>query len=214
MITINGQKMGKSLGNFINLEEFFSGSHDLLERAYRPMTVRFFILQAHYRSPLDFSNDALQAAEKGLRKLFNAITTLQSLKASSESTVDIKALEEKCYKAMNDDFNTPILIAHLFEAVRIVNSAKVGDEQLKKENIHQLNQLFETFVFNILGLQEDQANKGNDLTKEVMKIILQLRGNAKANKDWTSADLIREELKKLNIEVRDGSDGSSWEVKN
>ena len=214
MITINGQKMGKSLGNFINLEEFFSGSHDLLEQAYNPMTVRFFILQAHYRSPLDFSNDALQAAEKGMSKLLNATTTLQSLKASAESTVDIKALEEKCYKAMNDDFNTPILIAHLFEAVRIVNSAKAGDEQLTKEDIQQLNQLFDTFVFNILGLQEDLDSKGNDLTKEVMNIILQLRGNAKANKDWTSADLIRDELKKLNIEVRDGSDGSSWEVKN
>jgi cysteinyl-tRNA synthetase len=115
---------------------------------------------------------------------------------------------------MNDDFNTPILIAHLFEAVRIVNSAKAGDEQLKKEDIQQLNQLFDTFVFNILGLQEDQDAKGNDLTKEVMNIILHLRENAKANKDWTSADLIRDELKKLNIEVRDGSDGSSWEVKN
>jgi cysteinyl-tRNA synthetase len=178
------------------------------------MTVRFFILQAHYRSPLDFSNDALQAAEKGMSKLLNATTTLQSLKANTESTVDIKVLEEKCYKAMNDDFNTPILIAHLFEAVRIVNSAKTGDEQLTKEDIQQLNQLFDTFVFNILGLQEDQDTKGNDLTKEVMNIILQLRGNAKANKDWTSADLIRDELKKLNIEVRDGSDGSSWEVKN
>ena len=163
---------------------------------------------------MDFSNDALQAAEKGMSKLLNATTTLQSLKASAESTVDINALEEKCYKAMNDDFNTPILIAHLFEAVRIVNSAKAGDEQLKKEDIQQLNQLFDTFVFNILGLQENQDTKGNDLTKEVMNIILQLRGNAKANKDWISADLIRDELKKLNIEVRDGSDGSSWEVKN
>jgi cysteinyl-tRNA synthetase len=163
---------------------------------------------------LDFSNDALQAAEKGMSKLLNATTTLQSITASKDSSVDIKALEEKCYKAMNDDFNTPILIAHLFEAVRIVNSAKAGDEQLNEEDIQQLNQLFDTFIFNILGLQEDQDTKGNDLTKEVMNIILQLRGNAKANKDWTSADLIRDELKKLNIEIRDGSDGSSWEVKN
>ena len=149
-----------------------------------------------------------------MSKLLNATTTLQSLKASAKSTVDIKDLEEKCYKAINDDFNTPILIAHLFEAVRIVNSAKAVEEQLTKEDIQQLNQLFDTFVFNILGLQDDQDTKGNDLTKEVMNIILQLRGNAKANKDWTSADLIRDELKKLNIEVRDGSDGSSWEVKN
>ena len=178
------------------------------------MTVRFFILQAHYRSPLDFSNDALQAAEKGMSKLLNATTTLQSLKASTKSTVDINTLEENCYKAMNDDFNTPILIAHLFEAVRIVNSAKAGDVLLKKEDIQQLNKLFEIFVFNILGLQKDQDTKGNDLTNEVMDIILQLRRNAKDNKDWTTADLIRDELKKLNIEVRDASDGSSWEVKN
>ena len=205
--------MGKSLGNFINLEEFFSGNHDLLERAYSPMTVRFFILQAHYRSPLDFSNDALQAAEKGMNKLLNAAASLQSLTASDQSSVDTKGLEDKCYKAMNDDFNTPILIAHLFEAVRIVNSAKAGTEQINQEDIENLNRLFDTFVFSILGLQEDQETKGNDLTKEVMNIILQLRGNAKANKDWASADLIRDELKKLNIEVRDGSDGSSWEVK-
>jgi cysteinyl-tRNA synthetase len=178
------------------------------------MTVRFFILQAHYRSPLDFSNDALQAAEKGMNKLLNAAATLKSLNSSANSSVDIKALEDKCFKAMNDDFNTPILIAHLFEAVRIVNSAKAGTEQINQEDIKSLNRLFDTFVFNILGLQEDQDTKGNDLTKEVMNIILQLRRNAKANKDWTSADLIRDELKKLNIEVRDGSDGSSWEVKN
>ena len=163
---------------------------------------------------LDFSNDALQAAEKGMSKLLNATTTLQSLKASTKSTVDINTLEENCYKAMNDDFNTPILIAHLFEAVRIVNSAKAGDVLLKKEDIQQLNKLFEIFVFNILGLQKDQDTKGNDLTNEVMDIILQLRRNAKDNKDWTTADLIRDELKKLNIEVRDGSDGSSWELKN
>jgi cysteinyl-tRNA synthetase len=213
MITINGQKMGKSLGNFINLEEFFSGSHDLLERAYGPMTVRFFILQAHYRSPLDFSNEALQAAEKGMNKLLNATTSVQSLNANTESSVGTKDLEEKCYKAMNDDFNTPILIAHLFEAVRIVNSAKAGTEQVNEKDIETLKRLFDTFVFTILGLKEDQETKGNDLTKEVMNIILQLRGNAKANKDWASADLIRDELKKLNIEVRDGSEGSSWEVK-
>jgi cysteinyl-tRNA synthetase len=213
MITINGQKMGKSLGNFINLEQFFGGTHELLERAYNPMTVRFFILQAHYRSPLDFSNEALQAAEKGLSKLLTAKSTLQTLEPHAKSSVDISQLEAKCYEAMNDDFNTPILIAHLFEAVRIINSAKAGSETLMAEDIHQLKQCYDTFVEQILGLKEEQATNTNDLTKEIMDIVLKLRTQAKANKDWTSADLIRDELKKLNIEVRDGSEGSTWEIK-
>jgi len=213
MITINGQKMGKSLGNFINLEQFFSGNHDLLQKAYNPMTVRFFILQAHYRSPLDFSNEALQAAEKGLTKLLKAKTTLQSLEPNTTSTVDISQLEEKCYEAMNDDFNTPILIAHLFEAVRIINSTKAGSESLMAQDIQHLKQCYDTFVEHILGLKEEQSTNTNDLTKEIMDIVLKLRTQAKANKDWTSADLIRDELKKLNIEVRDGSEGSTWEIK-
>ena len=212
MITINGQKMGKSLGNFINLEEFFSGSHDLLERAYKPMAVRFFILQAHYRSPLDFSNDALQAAEKGLAKLLNAKKTITQLKESSKSTVDVLSLQKDCYQAMNDDFNTPILIAHLFEAVRIINCAKARTEELTKEDIKVLSDVFDTFVTTILALKEEEESN-NDLSNDIMDIILQIRSSAKSNKDWTTADLIRDELKKLNIEVRDGSEGSSWEIK-
>jgi cysteinyl-tRNA synthetase len=212
MITINGQKMGKSLGNFINLEEFFSGSHDLLERAYKPMTVRFFILQAHYRSPLDFSNDALQAAEKGLAKLLNAEKTITKLKESSKSTVDVLSLQKDCYQAMNDDFNTPILIAHLFEAVRIINCGKAGTEDLTKEDIKVLSEIFDTFVSTILALKKEEESN-NDLSNDIMDIILQIRSSAKSNKDWTTADLIRDELKKLNIEVRDRSEGSSWEIK-
>ena len=212
MITINGQKMGKSLGNFINLEEFFSGSHDLLERAYKPMTVRFFILQAHYRSPLDFSNDALQAAEKGLAKLLNAKKTITQLKENSKSTVDVLSLQKDCYQAMNDDFNTPILIAHLFEAVRIINCGKAGTEDLTKEDIKVLSEIFDTFVSTILALKKEEESN-NDLSNDIMDIILQIRSSAKSNKDWTTADLIRDELKKLNIEVRDRSEGSSWEIK-
>jgi cysteinyl-tRNA synthetase len=212
MITINGQKMGKSLGNFINLEEFFSGSHDLLERAYKPMTVRFFILQAHYRSPLDFSNDALQAAEKGLAKLLNAKKTITKLKESWKSTVDVLSLQKDCYQAMNDDFNTPILIAHLFEAVRIINCGKAGTEDLTKEDIKVLSEIFDTFVSTILALKKEEESN-NDLSNDIMDIILQIRSSAKSNKDWTTADLIRDELKKLNIEVRDRSEGSSWEIK-
>ena len=214
MITINGQKMGKSLGNAVNLEQFFTGNHDLLERAYTPMTIRFFILQAHYRSTVDFSNEALQAAEKGMAKLMNAYETLEGLTTSDSSTYDVAALKDKCYTAMNDDFNTPILISHLFDGVRIINSVKDGTEQLSANDLADLKQLFQTFVTHILGLKSTKEDAGNDLTNEVMDIVLQLRSKAKENKDWDSADLIREELNKLNIQVKDGKDGSSWELKN
>jgi len=213
MITVDGKKMGKSLGNFINLEEFFNGSHEKLERAYTPMTIRFFILQAHYRSTVDFSNDALQAAEKGFTKLMNAMVTLVKISASDTSTYDVSALQEKCYVAMDDDFNTPILIAHLFDGVRIINSIKDGTESLNASDLEQLKTLFNTFVTDILGLISTKESSGNDLTNEVMELILQLRGNAKKTKDFGTADLIRDELDKVGIQIKDGRDGSSWEVK-
>ena len=214
MITINGQKMGKSLGNALNLEQFFTGNHKLLERAYTPMTIRFFILQAHYRSTVDFSNDALQSAEKGMAKLMNAYETLESLTASDSSTYDVAKLKNKCYAAMNDDFNTPILISHLFDGVRVINSVKDGTEHLNAGDLADLKKLFQTFTTDILGLKSNKKEAGNDLTNEVMEIVLQLRSMAKENKDWDSADLIRDELNKLNIQVKDDKDGSSWELKN
>jgi cysteinyl-tRNA synthetase len=214
MITVDGKKMGKSLGNFINLEEFFTGDHKKLEQAYTPMTIRFFILQAHYRSTVDFSNTALQAAEKGFIKLMNAIETLDKLTASESSTYDVNELEEKCYSAMDDDFNTPILIAHLFDGVRIINSVKDGKENLSSSDLDKLKALFNTFVLDVLGLISAKEKSGNDLTNEVMEVVLKLRGNAKSTKDFTTADLIREELNKLNIQVKDGRDGSSWELNN
>ena len=214
MITINGQKMGKSLGNAVNLEQFFTGNHDLLERAYTPMTIRFFILQAHYRSTVDFSNESLQAAEKGMTKLMNAFESLEGLTASDSSTYDVSDLKDKCYAAMNDDFNTPILISHLFDGVRIINSVKDGTEQLSIVDLADLKQLFQTFITDILGLKSNKEKAENDLTNEVMDILLQLRSKAKENKDWDSADLIRDELNKLNIQIKDGKDGSSWELKN
>ena len=214
MITVDGKKMGKSLGNFINLEEFFTGSHAKLERAYTPMTIRFFILQAHYRSTVDFSNDALQAAEKGFTKLMNAMETLQSLTPSETSTYNVEELEKKCYAAMNDDFNTPILIAHLFDGVRIINSVKDGKESLKTTDLEKLKSLFNTFVTDILGLISAKESSGNNLTDEVMDLVLQLRGNAKKNKDFSTADLIRDELNKAGIQIKDSREGSSWEVKN
>ena len=213
MITVDGKKMGKSLGNFINLEEFFTGSHDKLERAYAPMTIRFFILQAHYRSTVDFSNEALQAAEKGFTKLMNAMETLGQISASENSTYDVNALQEKCYTAMNDDFNTPILIAHLFDGVRIINSVKDGKESLNAADLEQLKTIFNTFITDILGFISHKESNTNDLTNEVMELVLQLRGNAKKSKDFDTADLIRDELDKVGIQIKDGREGSSWEVK-
>ena len=214
MITVDGKKMGKSLGNFINLEEFFTGSHTKLERSYTPMCIRFFILQAHYRSTVDFSNEALQAAEKGFSKLMNALETLGKLSASENSTYNVNELEEKCYAAMDDDFNTPILIAHLFDGVRIINSVKDGKESLNATDLEKMKYLFTTFVTDILGFISAKESSENDLTNGVMELVLKLRENAKANKDFDSADLIREELSKLNIQVKDGREESSWKVKN
>ena len=214
MITVDGKKMGKSLGNFINLEEFFTGKHKKLERAYTSMTIRFFILQAHYRSTIDFSNDALQAAEKGFTKLMNAMETLAQLKAAGSSTYDVNTLEQKCYAAMDDDFNTPILIAHLFDGVRIINSVKDGKESLTAADLDKLNSIFKTFVTDILGLVAGKENSGNDLTAELMQLVLKLRANAKENKDFDTADLIRDELNKAGIEIKDSREGSSWELKN
>jgi cysteinyl-tRNA synthetase len=213
MITVDGKKMGKSLGNFINLEEFFTGSHAKLEQAYTPMTIRFFILQAHYRSTVDFSNEALQAAEKGFTKLMNAMETLGQISASENSTYDVNLLQEKCYTAMNDDFNTPILIAHLFDGVRIINSVKDGKESLNAADLEQLKTIFNTFITDILGFISHNESSGNDLTNEVMELVLQLRGNAKKSKDFDTADLIRNELDKVGIQIKDGREGSSWEVK-
>ena len=213
MITVDGKKMGKSLGNFINLEEFFTGDHSKLERAYSPMTIRFFILQAHYRSTIDFSNEALKAAEKGFTKLMNAMETLEDIKDSKISTYDVKKLEENFYAAMDDDFNTPILIAHLFEGVRVINSAKDGKESLNHSDLEQLKDLYKTFVTDILGLVSIKEISKNNLTNELMELILKLRGHAKKNKDFNTADFIREELNKSGIQIKDSREATSWEVK-
>ena len=213
MITIDGKKMGKSLGNFINLEEFFNGTHAKLDRAYSPMTIRFFILQAQYRSTVDFGNEALQAAEKGFTKLMNAMETLENLKNSDSSTYDINELEKNCYAAMDDDFNTPILIAHLFDGVRIINSVKDGKESLSASDLSKMQKLFSDFVTDILGLIASKESGGNNLTEEVMELVLKLRGNAKKNKDFSTADLIRDELDKAGIQIKDSREGSNWEIK-
>ncbi len=216
MITINGQKMGKSLGNFITLREFFSGEHKALEKAYSPMTIRFFILQAHYRSTLDFSNEALMAAEKGLKRLLQALETLQSLKASDKSTVSVEGIEEKCHQAMCDDFNSPIAIAHLFDAVRIINSVNDKTDTLSANDLTHLKTIFQSFVVDILGLKPEAAStsgKSDETLKGVMQLVLDLRQQARSQKDFATSDKIRDDLAALNIAVKDSKDGASWELK-
>ena len=213
MITINGQKMARSLGNFITLDQLFSGDHPALEKAYSPMTIRFFILQAHYRSTIDFSNEALQAAEKGFQKLMKAIESLSKLKPSDHSNVDISKLKEKCYEALDDDLNSPVLLSHLFEGVRIVNSIIDGSEKTDASGLESLKELFNTFVFEILGLKDESASIGDDkLTGELMKIIIELRQTAKINKDWSTSDKIRNELNKIGVKLKDKKDGADWEI--
>jgi len=213
MITIDGKKMGKSLGNFINLEEFFSGKHAKLDKAFSPMTIRFFILQAHYRSTLDFGNDALKAAEKGLAKLMDAIEALSEIQTKGKSTFDVQELEKKCYDAINDDFNTPILIAHLFEGVKLINLLKSNKASLNNNDLILLKSIFDIFANEVLGLKKESQQKSDDFTNEIMDVILKLRKHAKMNKDFITADLIRDELDGLGIQINDSRDGSSWQIK-
>jgi len=215
MITINGTKMGKSLGNFITLNEFFSGDHASLTQAYTPMTIRFFILQAHYRSTLDFSNEALQASQKGFERLMAAVDSLAKIAASDSSSVDIDSLQAKCYAAINDDFNTPILIAHLFDTVKIINSLVAGKETINAEDLEKLKTLIDVFVFQILGLKsEHQAAAGgeDEAFHKAVDLLLQLRSDAKQNKDWAMCDKIRDELKAIGFVVKDTADGAEWEL--
>ena len=220
MITINGQKMGKSLGNFITLDEFFAGSHkdkdgkEMLDKAYSPMTIRFFILQAHYRSTVDFGNEALQAAEKGFAKLMEAYKALDRISPADKSDKsDVSGLRQLCYDAMNDDFATPTVISHLFEAAKTINGAADGKLKLSKADIDELRWLFDTFLFDILGMRDEAAEAGNgNLVDGLMHIILDIRAAAKANKDWATSDRLRDALKELGITVKDGKDGATYQL--
>ncbi|HSV88634.1 MAG TPA: cysteine--tRNA ligase [Bacteroidales bacterium] len=214
MITINGQKMGKSLGNFITLREFFSGKHNELEHSFNPMTIRFFILQAHYRSTLDFSNEALKASDKGLKRLLEAHETLRKIKPSEQSTVDVKMVGKKCYAALNDDFNSPLAIAHLFDVVRIINSVTEKNESLSEADLAELKATFDTFIIEILGLKTEAGSNNEKLQGVVdglMQMIIDFRQEARQQKDWGASDRIRENLAKLNISVNDGKEGTTWD---
>ncbi|HHU46564.1 MAG TPA: cysteine--tRNA ligase [Bacteroidales bacterium] len=213
MITINGQKMGKSLGNFITLNEFFTGNHALLEKKYSPMTIRFFLLQAHYRGTLDFSNEALIAAEKGMNKLYAAFETLSRLKINDTPTEKAHLdWVERCYEAMNDDFNSPKVIAELFEATRLINLAQQGAIHFNHEEITEFKRNFELFFFDILGMKRENAENNNqDLVEQLMQLILQIRQQAKTDKNWEIADAIRQQLNTIGITVKDTKEGATWE---
>lgn len=211
MITIGGQKMGKSLGNFITLEQFFTGEHPLLSKAFSPMTIRFFILQAQYRSTVDFSSEALEAAEKGLERLLEGYERLQKLTASDKSTVDTAGLREKCEAAMNDDLNTPIAISHLFEAVKSINQVYDGKAAISEADLSELKSVFTLFVEDLLGLQTSGEEQGNtDAYKKAVDLLLNIRLEAKNNKDWAMSDKIRNELTALGFEIKDTKDGFEW----
>jgi len=213
MITINGQKMGKSLGNFITLGEFFTGGHALLTKAFSPMTIRFFILQAHYRSTVDFSSEALEASEKGLERLMEGYARLLKLKASDHSSVDISGLRKKCEEAMSDDLNTPIVISHLFDSLRLINSVHDGKATINREDLTELQSVFNLYLNDLLGLVSE-VDGANDLKayEKAVDLLLNIRLQAKQNKDWATSDKIRDELTTLGFQVKDTKDGFEWSL--
>ena len=211
MLTVNGARMSKTAGNGFLPQELFTGNHPLLERGYSPMTVRFFMAQSHYRSTLDFSNEALQAAEKGYKRLMESLSNLRRIQPSDSSSVNVAALRDNCYAAMNDDFNTPVLISHLFEGVRIVNAAIDGKETLSAADLELLQHVMKTFVFDVLGLvDETKADAKSHVVDGLMKLVLEIRSEARAKKDWATSDKIRDNLKAIGIEIKDGKDGTDW----
>ena len=212
MITINGQKMGKSLGNFITLDQFFEGNHPLLTQPFAPMTIRFFILQAHYRSTVDFSSEALVASEKGLARLMEAYERLQKLQAGKETTVEVAGLRERCEEAMCDDLNTPIVISHLFEAAKAINTVSDGKGTISEADLAELKEVFKLFIEDILGLQTESSSGSNEAYKKAIDLLLEMRLEAKRNKDWATSDKIRNELTALGFAIKDTKDGFEWSL--
>ena len=217
MITINGKKMGKSLGNFITLNQFFKGEHEALAQAYSPMTIRFFILQAHYRGTVDFSNDALQAAEKAYDRMIDGYRRLFDLKASDSSSVDVKGVRKKCYEALNDDLNTPIVIAELFEACRMINLVNDGKATITQEDIDELKAVFSDFLIDVLGVRTDIVSGENanvlEPFEKAVDLLLDIRKESKVKKDWATSDLIRDRLDAIGFNVKDTKDGFEWSLK-
>ncbi|MGV6860517.1 MAG: cysteine--tRNA ligase [Putridiphycobacter sp.] len=211
MLTLNGKKMSKSTGNTLLPLELFSGENALMEKGYHPMVVRFFMMQAHYRSILDFSSEALNAAEKGFNKLMNALKDVQTLKSSEKSSINVSALVDSFYSAMNDDFNTPILIANLFDAVKYINAIKEGKAEISNEDLITLNQSMHAFIFEVMGLKFMESADNSKL-EACMEIVIELRKQARENKDWNTSDLIRDKLAEAGIVIKDSREGTTWSV--
>ena len=215
MITINGKKMGKSYNNFITLEQFYDGSHPLLTQAYSPMVIRFFILMAQYRSTVDFSNEALQAAEKALNKMLEGYARLQKLTPAPESSIKLPDFETQCYEAMDDDLNTPMVIAALFEACKYINQAADGTIKLSESDIESLRKLFDTFLIELLGIRVGAEGEGGEALKAyagAVDLLMEVRAEAKARKDWSTSDLIRDRLAALGFNVKDTRGGVEWSI--
>lgn len=219
MITINGQKMGKSLGNFITLEQFFNGEHELLTQAYSPMTIRFFILSAHYRSTVDFSDDALQAAKKGLERLMSGVSDLDRITPSKgsqpEVTKFVSSLRQRCYEAMNDDMQTPLVISALFEACHLVNTLVDHKSKISEDDLKELGDTMCLFTFDLLGLKDEKGEGNEEREKsfgKVVDMVLRLRQQAKEAKDWATSDQIRNALAEAGFEVKDTKDGATWKL--
>ncbi|MGJ8685240.1 MAG: cysteine--tRNA ligase [Nonlabens sp.] len=215
MLTLNGKKMSKSTGNSILPQELFTGDNDFMEKAFSPSVVRFFMMQAHYRSILDFSNDAIAAAEKGFNRLTEAMKSIKDLTASKESTIDVSSWIDRCYAAMNDDFNSPILIAELFEGAKLIHAVKEGKQKATAQDIELIEATFKSFFYDVLGLETGNATGSTD-SKHLdgaMQLIIDLRTQARANKDWATSDQIRDQLVAAGIQLKDGADGTTYTTK-
>jgi cysteinyl-tRNA synthetase len=211
MLIMNGKKMAKSTGNFILPNEIFSGNNPHITKAYSPSTARFFMLQAHYRSVLDFTNDGLLASEKGFFRLLDAVNSLNGLSASATSTFNVSEWKQRCYDAMNDDFNTPILIATLFEAVKFINQIKDESASITENDLIELKDTIYSFVFDILGLENvTKEDSGADKLSSAVQLLIELRQEARANKDFAMSDKIRDELAVAGIQLKDGKDGTTF----
>ena len=216
MLTLNGKKMSKSTGNYILPNEMFTGDNEVLSKAFSPTVTKFFMFQAHYRSILDFSSDALEASEKGFNRLMEAYKMLEELNTSEKSSVDIEAWRQSCYNAMNDDFNSPILIAQLFEAVKHIHAFKEGKEGISGNDLVLLKQTMHDFLFDVLGLQDvaSESSKDGEALSGAVELLIDLRNQARANKDFATSDKIRDQLLAVGIQLKDGKEGTSFQIMN
>ena len=212
MLTLNGKRMSKSTGNTLNPDELFSGNTPMLDKGFHPTTVRFFMMQAHYRSVLDFSNNALLASEKGYQRLMNGMRLLNNLKPKKESTFDVDAWLTKCYTAMDDDFNTPILISHLFDAIKVVNQIADNKASLTEKDLELLTSSLNAFVFDVLGLEDISSDNNTDKLSGVVNMLIQMRNKARAEKNWALSDEIRDKLKEIGIQLKDGKEGTTFSI--